>query len=129
MTMQKLIIGIFLFIGLTASKLPISEELSTAFKTGNAEKISTHFTDPIDMSIPDNEGVFSKTQATQILKTFFSKNKPSGFKVVHNGDSKNSSHYSIGSLTTSSGSYRVYILYEKVTSTNTILELRIESEE
>lgn len=127
--MRNIIIGTLLLIGLTASTFPITDGLSTAFKSGDAEKIATHFTDPIDLSIPDNEGVFSKTQATQILKTFFSKNKPNNFKVVHNGDSKNNSHYSIGNLTTSSGIYRIYILYKNVKSTNIILELRIESEE
>lgn len=127
--MKNVIIGIVLLIGLTASKSPISENLSTAFKTGNATKIATHFTDPIDLSIPNNEGVFSKTQATQILKTFFSKNKPSNFKVVHNGNSKNNSHYSIGNLTTSTGNFRVYLLYKKPLASNSLLELRIEREE
>ena len=127
--MRNLIIGVFLFIGLTASRFPISEDLTVAFKSGNVDKIATHFTDPIDLSIPNNEGVFSKTQATQILKTFFTKNKPSNFKVVHNGDSKNNAHYSIGNLTTSNGAYRIYILYREVKSINIILELRIETEE
>jgi len=127
--MRNLLIGVFLFIGLTASKLPISDDLSAAFKNGDANKIATHFTDPVDLSIPDNEGVFSKTQATQILKTFFSKNKPSNFKVVHNGNSKNNSHYSIGNLTTSTGNFRIYILYKKLKKSSSILELRIETEE
>lgn len=127
--MRNLIIGVFLFIGLTASRFPISDDLTVAFKSGNVDKIATHFTDPIDLSIPNNEGVFSKTQATQILKTFFTKNKPSNFKVVHNGDSKNNAHYSIGNLTTSNGAYRIYILYREVKSINIILELRIETEE
>ena len=127
--MRNLIIGVFLFIGLTASRFPISDDLTVAFKSGNVDKIATHFTDPIDLSIPNNEGVFSKTQATQILKTFFTKNKPSNFKVVHNGDSKNNAHYSIGNLTTSNGAYRIYILYKEVKSINIILELRIETEE
>lgn len=127
--MRSLILGIFLIIGLTSAIPPITDELSDAFSKGDADKVALHFTDPIDMSIPDNEGVFSKTQATLILKTFFSKNKPTNFTVVHNGDSKNNAHYSIGNLKTASATYRVYILYKEVEKKNIILELRIETEE
>ena len=81
------------------------------------------------MSIPGEEGVYSQIQAKLILKTFFLKNKPSNFTVVHNGDSKNSSHYSIGNLETSKGTYRTYILYKEIDKKITILELKIESDE
>ena len=48
---------------------------------------------------------------------------------MHNGDSKNSSHYSIGNLETSKGTYRTYILYKEIDKKITILELKIESDE
>ena len=83
----------------------------------------------VDLSIPKNEGVYSQTQAKLILKKFFSNNKPSDFKVVHNGDSKNSSHYSIGNLITTKGTFRTYILYKEVNKKITILELKIEADE
>ena len=127
--MRNLIIGIFLIIGLSSFINPISDEIATAIKTGDAKTIAKHFNKSVDLSIPENEGAFSKTQAELILKTFFSKNTPSDFKIVHNGDSKNNSHYSIGNLTTSKGIFRTYILYKEVNKTVTILELRIESDE
>ena len=68
-------------------------------------------------------------QAQLILKTFFLKNKPTDFKVLHNGDSKNNSHYSIGNLITASKKFRVYILYTAKDSKTTVLELKIESDE
>jgi hypothetical protein len=64
-----------------------------------------------------------------ILKTFFLKNIPSDFKVVHNGKSKNNSHFSIGNLTTTKGTFRTYILYKEVDTKITILELKIEADE
>jgi len=127
--MKKLIIGIFLTITLVLNATPIPDSLTSALKTGNANEIANYFGNSIDLSIPGNEGVYSKTQAEIILKAFFLKNKPSDFKVVHNGDSKNSSHYSIGNLTTSKGTYRTYILHKEQNKKVTILELKIESDE
>ncbi len=88
--------------------------------------ILKHFGNSVDLSIPKNEGVYSAIQAKLILKTFFLKNKPTNFTIVHNGDSKNSSHYSIGNLQTSKGTY---ILYKEINKKITILELKIESDE
>ena len=127
--MQKIFTGIFLIITLMLSATPITENLSNALKNGDAEEISRHFGASVDLSIPNNEGVYSKVQAKLILKTFFLKNKPSDFSVVHNGDSKNNSYYSIGNLTTSKGNFRTYILYKEVNKKITILELKIEADE
>ena len=127
--MRNIIFGIFLMLGLSSLTYPISDEIVTAFKTGNSEEIAKHFNTSIDLSIPENEGVFSNVQAQLILKTFFSKHQPSSFKIVHQGDSKNNSHYSIGSLITDNGTFRTYILYKEINNKVTIIELRIESDE
>jgi len=127
--MKNIFFGLFLLIGLTSLTPPISDEIITALKTGNSEEIAKYFDTSIDLSIPKNEGAFSKVQAQLILKTFFSKHQPSNFTVVHKGDSKNNSHYSIGNLTTSDGVFRTYILYKEINKKITIIELRIESDE
>lgn len=127
--MRKIFTGIFLTLTLMLSAAPISDNLVRALKTGDSEEISRHFGSSVDLSIPNNEGVYSKIQAKLILKTFFLKNKPSAFSVVHNGDSKNNSFYSIGNLTTAKGNFRTYILYKEVDKKITILELKIEADE
>jgi hypothetical protein len=127
--MRNILLTFFLSLTLIVSATPVSDNLATALKTGNYTEIAKHFGTSVDMSIPGEEGVFSKTQAKLILKTFFEKNKPSSFAIVHNGDSKNNSHYSIGNLQTSKGTYRTYILYKEVDKKVTILELKIESDE
>ena len=127
--MKQFLVGLFIITSVFASATPVSDNLATALKKGNSTEISSYFGPSIDLSIPSNEGVFSKTQARLILKTFFLKNKPSDFNVVHNGDSKNNSHYSIGNLITQKGTFRTYILYKEVNKKITILELKIESDE
>ena len=127
--MRNIIFGIFLTVSMTALAFPIADEIAAALKTGNAEEIAKYFSESVDLSIPENEGVFSKVQAQLILKTFFSKHQPSNFKQVHQGDSKNNSHYSIGNLTTTNGTFRTYILYKEINNSTVIVELRIESDE
>ena len=128
--MSNFLINIFLVFAFLFGGSPISNELNEAFKVGDSAKISSYFGESVDLNIPNNEGVYSKIQAKLILKTFFLKNSPSDFKIVHNGESKNNSHYSIGNLTTNKGMYRVYILYKTgQDKKTTILALRIESDE
>jgi Domain of unknown function (DUF4783) len=128
--MKNLILGIFLILTISVIANPITDNtIAKALKSGDATTIAKYFNKSVDLTIPGNEGIYSKIQAKLILKTFFLKNKPSDFKVVHNGDSKNNAHYSIGNLITNKGTYRTYILYKEVSGKITILELRIESNE
>lgn len=127
--MKKLFLVLFVFVSLSSYSIPLSSGIINAFKMGNAAEIGRYLENSIDLSIPGNEGAFSKTQSELILKNFFIKHQPSGFKVMHNGDSKNNTHYTIGNLTTSKGNFRVYILYKESGTITTILELRIEIDE
>ena len=128
--MKRAFIIITLFVALTAFVNPIiNEKIATAIKNGNSTAIASFFNKTVDLTLPKNEGVFSKSQAEIILKNFFTTNKPTDFKVVHDGESKNNTLYSIGNLITANGVYRTYILYQENANNIVILELRIESDE
>lgn len=128
--MKRAFIIITLFVALTAFVNPIiNEKIATAIKNGNSAAIASFFNKTVDLTLPKNEGVFSKSQAEIILKNFFTTNKPTDFKVVHDGESKNNTLYSIGNLITANGVFRTYILYQENTNNIVILELRIESDE
>lgn len=70
----------------------------SAFKAGNAAKIAKYFSDNVDLSIDGKEDLYSKSQAEQILKTFFASHASKDFKIVHKGTS-GQSEYFIGELT------------------------------
>lgn len=128
--MKKLLLGTLIVLILSSFVNPlINESIAKALKTGNAAAIANFFNTTVDLTLPNNEGVFSKAQAELILKTFFANNKPTDFKAVHDGESKNNTLYSIGNLSTSNGVFRTYILYQEKGTNVVILELRIESEE
>lgn len=128
--LKKTIISILMILlgtGLYSQALNVS--IIEGFENGNAKMISKHFNATIELNVPGIEGLHSKDQANFILKDFFLYNPPSQFNIKHSGNSRNGSHYSIGELTTSSGYFRIYLLYNNAGEDIIINELRIESDD
>ena len=103
------------------------EALSSALKVGNYKELSKHFDTKIELNIASKEDSYSKAQAELIIKDFFSKQKVSNYAVIHRGKSPDGAKYAIGTLTTSSGKYRTYILTKDVGGSTRVQQLRIEA--
>jgi hypothetical protein len=80
----------------------------------------------VELVIGAKNDVFSKQQASGIINDFFRSNKVNSFQVLHKGN-KDNANFAIGTLKTSSGNYRVYVLTRKQGATPLIQQLRIES--
>lgn len=129
--MKKLLnITLFTFLSMItisfSSAQDVSEQAKLALKNGNSKALSDLFTANIDLAVEDVDDVFSKSQAEQILKKFFEKNKPTSFTIVHEGKSKQDIEYKIGDLETSGGKFRVTINMKNVSGKMFIHQLRIE---
>ena len=99
------LVSLFLFsFSFQQSSLP--EGLFNAIKAGNAKELSNFFNANVELNILEREGVYSKLQAEQIIKEFFRKNIPNRFVKNHEGG-KEGSKYGIGTLSASTGQYRV----------------------
>lgn len=96
-----------------------------AFKAGNATKIASYFAENVDLSILETENLYSKSQAEQILKSFFLKHKPSEFTIVHKGKS-GQSEYFIGELTCTDAIFRVTLNSRSTEGNKEITSLTIE---
>lgn len=126
-----LILLIHAFFLVPAIPMPseaIPEGIILAIRAGNAAELAKHFNANIELVILDNEDVYSKTQAEQILRDFFTNHHPASFKIIFEGG-KETSRYAIGSLSTSAGNYRVYFLIKNQDGTPLIHQLRIEEED
>jgi hypothetical protein len=73
----------------------------------------------------DNDNVYSKAQAKQIVSNFFSNFTPESFSIIHQGG-KEGAKYVIGNLITNNGNFRVYFLLKKNEGKEYIHQLRIE---
>lgn len=106
----------------------IADELATNFKQGNSKEIAKSFASSIELIIIDQEDVYNRAQAEQILKDFFLKNPPSKASIIHKLSNNPNYRLTILSLTTKTEKFRVTVTMKKSSNTFQITELRIEAE-
>ncbi|MBN2519244.1 MAG: DUF4783 domain-containing protein [Bacteroidales bacterium] len=109
--------------GILANNIP--NEIINAFKNGNSKELSKYFNITIEMTILDNEGIYSKIQAEQIIADFFLKNPPINFQVIHQGG-KEGSRYAICEFNSSEKKFRVTIYLKEIENNSFIHQLRIQ---
>lgn len=121
---------ILLVSGFSAlSYFDIYENIGSAIRAGNSAEIAKFFNINVDLTIGNQEEVYSKAQAEQVLKDFFIKNTPRSFTLIHQGLSKDGAKYAIGNLTTQQGNnYRTYFFIKQTGRSEYIHELRFEKE-
>ena len=129
---MKKILSIFLTLLLAASigvAQNADETISSAIKLGNYKELSKHFDTKVELTIASKEDSYSKAQAELIIKDFFSKGKVNSYQVIHRGKSPDGAKYAIGTLTTSTGAFRTYLLTKEVSGSTRIQQLRFETSE
>ena len=104
----------------------VFSSIISAFQSGNADALSQHFDSEVELSILDEDNVYSKAQAKQVMQKFFTNHKPSAFSKQHEGKSPNGANYCIGTLKTSDGSYRVSIHAKSIGGKKVVQQLSIE---
>lgn len=129
--MKNIAACLFLFTTLTFSFLlkaqnTFPNELKKALISGSSDQLSIFFSQNVDLLIKNKEDVYSKAQATLIVKDFFNKNVPKDFLIEI--DKQNDGFYfTIGNLITSGGIYKVYLEYQKHSTRYYINRLNITS--
>jgi len=106
----------------------IVDNMSALFKSANSKEIGKNFSSSVELKVNEEEDVYSKAQAEQILREFFNKSAPVNSTVVHLINTNPNYRFGILSLTTKTGKFRVAITLKKVNNTFFITELRIEPE-
>lgn len=110
------------------SSADVLDTIASAIKSGNASTLSQYFDASVDITILDKESVYSKAQAQMVVRDFFLKYPVSSFALIHRGTSAEGSQYGIGTMTSTSGSFRVYFLVRNKTGVSLIKELRFEKQ-
>ena len=107
--------------------LTIKASVQKGFQTGNSGLISVHFSANVDVSFLDKENLYSKSQAEQVLKTFFTEHNPTKFSFIHEGKSSSTKYY-IGTLETSNGDFRITVNTKITSGKEHISHLTIEED-
>ena len=127
--MKKFFFLLMLLPALAATDALNIDTINKAISSGDADTLGKYFDESVELSILDEEDIYSKAEAVTKVKSFFAKHQPSGFSKVHEGTSKgNDSRYSIGNLKAGGGSFRVYVYTKEAGSGVVIQELRFDRE-
>jgi hypothetical protein len=128
--MKKTLTALVAFIIISALTFnsfgQIPPQISTGLKTGNAKLVASFFNENVELVILDKENVCSKDQGEMILNDFFSKNRPTDFKITFQGGSD--SLYGIGKMQTPGTNYRIYFMLKSFANKPLIVQLRIEKD-
>lgn len=125
----KLLLVLLLAAGSVTAYLDIYQDISNAIRSGEAKAVARFFSTTVDLTILNQEEVYSKAQAEQVLRDFFSKNTPRTFNLIHKGVSKEGAKYAIGNLVTAQGAqFRTYFFVKQSPSGEVIQELRFEKQ-
>lgn len=119
-----------LFITLIAvnASAQVPKDIIKSFDTGNSKLLSDFFNQDVELVVLDNDNVYSKAQAEQIVASFFKSFPPidkEAFTVIHNSE-KEDPKFVIGKLKTTKGNFRVNFLLKKTGTKEYIHQLRIE---
>jgi len=123
-----LMLLIFTVIGANQTLEQIPNEILTSLKTGNAKVLASFFNQNVELVILNDDNVYSKAQAEQIVSGFFAQNQPEKFTIIHQSG-KEGAKYVIGQLTTKQGPFRVTFLLKKTGEKDIIHQLRIDKQE
>ena len=112
------------------SGLPLSvADIGRAIGNGNVEQLTQFMDAEVELSILEEEDLYSRSEAATRLRQFFAKFGPKAFNQVHQGSSKAAdAEYVIGNLATERGNLRVYIYVAKRGDRVVLQELRFDRE-
>ena len=124
----RLISFVFVFFALaTVAFAQIPDGIVVSIQNGNDVSLAAFFNENVELVVESHDDVYSKSQAQQIVAEFFKSNKPKQFSIIHQGG-KEDARYAIGSLVTSTGTFRVYFLLKNKNNNSYIHQLRIEKQ-
>ena len=89
-----------------------ADNLSTvrsALRNGSSRELSQYFAPTVEIGFDGDKQSYNSTQAEIVMKDFFSKNAPSTFEFIHQGQSSEGIQYAIGRYTGRGGPYRVFV--------------------
>lgn len=105
------------------------DEITKAIGKGDVSTLSKYLATSVEIAILDEEDIYDKSEAVEVLKSFFENYKPSSYSQVHKGTSKGQdSKYLIGNYQSGGESYRVYLYLSASDGNYRIQELRFDKE-
>ncbi len=129
MRTKLLVILVSLLMGvlnLEAQQTDIADAFARYFRTSDESKMAGDFSSALQLNILSEENVYSKAQAQQIMRDFFSKNKPVSVTVVNRLSSNENYKLAVLSMVTDKDKFRISISFSSTGKRFLVKEMRIE---
>jgi len=113
----------------TAANIPavdIVDDVVKCFKTADIKELAKYFASTVNMSLRNEEGMYSKVQTEIILREFMNRNTPKEISIVHRLDSNPNFRYVVFNMDTENSKFRVSFKLISENSLFKMTELRIE---
>ena len=108
------------------SEQQVFEGIAKAVKEGQSTDLSAYFASSIECDILGKEDVYSKPQAIQVMKDFFSNYKAKNFSILHKSG-KGQAKFIIGNYATVAGeNYRITFFVKQDGTSYFVQQIRIE---
>lgn len=114
-----------LILNLSSGEIPYTS-IETAFAAGDANKLVSYGKENMMLNVMDKEGVYSQSQASQILKEFFNKKPATAFRFTFKGKETSEGTFAIGNYQSKAESFRVTIKWKKIGADYRIESIAIE---
>ena len=115
-----------IIIGLSVMISIPFDDLQIAFQRGDATTIVQNSGDKIFIQIGKKEGVYSHSQAEQVLKRFFDNHPANTFDFVYKGKSEGKNTFAKGDYITTKKTYKVSLKFKIVQENYLIESIMIE---
>ncbi len=124
--MNCVLLSILLTLSIGTTEQEI-DKIFVAIGGGDVASLSEYLHPRAEIHVMDKISVYNKQAGIKVLQKFYSEYAPVSYKRIHKGTSKaQDSLYSIGSLTTKDGNFRVYLYVKRMNDKVFIQELRFD---
>lgn len=117
---------LFVSLFVPVSTTDVIDKIAELIRKANTHELAQSFATTVDLTILDNENIYSSAQAEQLLNNFFSKDQPRSVQVLHRISSNSNYRYGVVMLTTTNGVYRIAFSLRKMEGQFKLTEIRIE---
>lgn len=109
-----------------AITVDVIDKTAELIRKADIHELAKSFATAIDITVLDDENIYSNSQAEQLLNNFFSKNQPHSMQILHRISSNSNYRYGVVMLTTTTGVYRIAFSLKKFEGEFKLTEIRIE---
>jgi hypothetical protein len=104
------------------------DNVADLIRQGNVRELANLFSPSVNVTILDDENIYTKPQAEGVLEKFFSLNKPRTVKILHKITSNPSYKFGVAIVTTEKGTFRIAYTLKETNGSFLLIEMRIEME-